>query len=413
MAGISLNTISPGIFRVSAAETADGSPKRADLVASGRLLTYEYARKGQRALSCALGREGSAAEAYLDAGTYKSLNERFQNDLVLYAARQVCQFTGEAAPETLEEFRRNSLRFYGNSTFYQVLQGIVQEIVSPVLPRVLSEAVGVFAEVVPVGFGETYCVTMESDDIPVFQDSSWGAARSVPRNRFYSRDITLNPQPKTAGITAKWTQLAATGTDFGRFFANLTAGMYARIMAMWSAAMTAAASDTTMIPTGLTYTYSTVNWVTLANKVAALNGTQVTNLIACGGLVPLSKILPNTVTGATNVDMDAAVATLLGADYVRAGYLGEYMGVRLMPLTDAIQPTTRNTQVNTMLDANKVWIMAANGRKPLTIAYNDATPLQVTMEPSRSADFEIGINLTMCLDSVAVFANRVGLITVT
>lgn len=412
MAKLSLNSIPNSVFKVNANEVADKNSTRASIVSAGRLLAAEYAKKGAKVLRQASNRADTIDNALLTATQYKELNERFQADHMLYAAHRVCEFTGEACPENFEDFKRNSLRFYGNKQFYTVLQGIYQEIITPILPAVYSEAVDVFADVVSVGFGETASITVESNDIPIFQDTAWGAQRSIPRNRFYSKDITLNPQPRAAMITAKWVQLVSNGYDFGRFFANITAGMYAKTMGLWNQVMQAAASDTSLVPSGLTNTFSSQNWVSLANKISALSNTPISNIVAIGGAVALSKVLPTQVTGSTNVNMDAAIATLLGADYVRSGYLGEYMAVRLMPLTDAVVPGTQNGNVTTILNQNQIWLMAGNGRKPLTIAYNSETPITFEMDPTKTGDFEIGINMTMALEATAVFSSKIGMITI-
>lgn len=406
---LTLNSVSNSAFRVNA---TSGGVERDDIVAEGRVLFYERARKGQEAMYKVLGIREATAEALLNGNEYKDLNETFRREHLMYAAKLCCAQTGEKAPADYDEFRRRSQAFYGNAAFYKVLQSIYTEIVTPILPAVYSEAVGVFADVVEVGFGETYQLTIGSNDIPVFQDSSWGASRSVPRNRFYPKDYTLNPQPKSCWITAKWHQLVANNIDFGEFFANIVAGMYAKTMGMWNAAMQAAAVDTTKVPSGLTYTFSTPNWVSAANKVSAVNNTAIGNLIAVGGLLPLSKVLPTTATGSSNTAMDAALATLLGSEYNARAYLGEFMGVRLMPLTDAVVPGTQNGDVSTILSGTQIWMMASNRRKPMTIAYNRDTPIQIEMDPTRSADFEIGINLTIALDSVATFASRVALLTI-
>lgn len=252
---------------------------------------------------------------------------------------------------------------------------------TPIIASVYSEAVDRFADVVEVGFGESYAISVGSNDIPVFQDSSWGASRSVPSNRFYSKDYTLNPQPKTAQIVAKWFQLVGNNQDFGVFFANIVAGMYAKTMGMWNAALTAAASDTTLIPANLNFTFSNQNWLSAANKIAALNNTVTSNLFATGSAVALGKVLPTQATGSTNVNMDAALAMLLGERYNSTGMLGEFLGVRLMPLRDAVSPVNLNTAPTTILSANDIWMMAANSRKPMTIAYNSATPITSRLIP--------------------------------
>ena len=405
MAKLNLNSVSNEVFAIN------GNDQREDIVAKGRVLFYEHALKGKMAVLSAKGQNTTVQRTMNDRG-YKQLNEQFQRESLLYAAKLACASTGKKAPESWEEFKRNGGEYYGNARFYAVLQGIWQEVIIPILPAVYSEALSDFAETVEIELGQTYAVSIGSNDIPVFQDSSWGASRSVPRNRFYSRDYTLNPTPKSCWITAKWMQLVGTNMDFGVFFANMVAGMYAKTMGMWNEAMTTATEDTSLIPTNLNFTFNNQNWVKGANKIAALNNTTISDVFATGGTVALSKVLPNTVTGSTNVNMDAAIATLLGADYTKAGYLGEFMAVRLMPMRDVIIPSTQNTTVETMLSENDIWMLAGNGRKPLTIGYTSGTPISIEMDPTRTGDFEIGLNLTIALDSVATFASKIAHFTV-
>lgn len=404
MSRITLNSTPTSVF--------SGNDERSNIIAAGALLTYEYARKGQDAMHKALNSAETTATAHLDDKQYKEVNERFGKQHLLYAAKMACANTGKKAPATFEEFSKRGQEFYGNSAFYAVLQGIYEEVLTPILPRVYSEAVSVFADVVEVGFAETHAITISSGAIPVFQDSAWGASRSVPENRFYDKTVTLNPQPKTAEIAIKWHQMVGNNTDWGKYMANLVAGMYAKTMGMWNAAMTAAASNTALVPSGLIYNFNSVNWVTLANKLAAVNNTGIRNLIAYGGAVALSKVLPTQATGSSNANMDAALATLLGADYISAGYLGEYMGVRLMPLVDATIPNTTYGDVSTILPTDKIWMLASSGYKPLTIAYNSFTPISIEIEAEKNPDFMVKLNLTTALDSVAVFASRCGLINI-
>lgn len=403
MARLSLNSIPNGLFVMNSTD------QRQAIVAAGRALTCSYAQHGADAVAKVLGSAEEAHKNILTAEQYKAMNERFRNDHLLYAAKMACNQTGRPAPATFEEFAKRGQEFYANKAFLAVLQGIYEEILTPILPRVYSEAVSVFADVVEVGFAETAAITVESGDIPIFQDSAWGASRSVPANRFYSKTYTLNPQPKTAEMRFKWHQLIGNNTDYGKFFANMTAGLYAKTMAMWNAAMTAAVQNTAMVPSGLIYNFSDLNWVTLANKLSAVNNTGIRNLIAYGGAVALAKVLPTQTTGTTNVNMDAAIATLLGRDYINAGYLGEFMGVRLMPLVDAVIPGTQFTSVDTILPTDKIYMLAASGRRPMTIAYNSSTPITIEIQPEMTASFEYIFNETIALDSVAVFSSRIGL----
>ena len=406
MAKITLNSISQDIFAVNGAAS-----ERENVVAMGRAIAYDYAVRATNELHNAL-KLAEKTDRLITSSEYSALNKKFQREHFLFAAKVACANNGMKAPETFEDFKKNLLLFVNNQSFLATLMGIYTEVLTPIIPAVYSEAVGMFAEMVTVGIGESYHVSVGSGDIPIFQDSAWGASRSVPRNRFYEKDYTLVPRPRTAQCNWKWSQLIGNNVDFGKYFANITAGIYSKTLVLWNAAMTAAASNTAMIPSGLQYTFSSQNWVTAANKVAALNNTKVSNLVGIGGLVALSKVLPTQVTGSTNVNMDAAIATLLGADYTRAGYLGEYMGVRLMPITDAVIPNTQFSTVQTVLDPAKVWILAGNGYKPLTIAYNEDTPIQLEVDPSKAGDMELAVNITISLDAIALFQSKMALVTI-
>lgn len=408
---LSLNSINPDVFKVSSTET-QGDNARANIVSTGRVLAYEHARKGVNALHAAMGQKDNELASKVTDELYREMNGKFQQAHLLYAARLADANVGRVGPKDFEEFKRNGQKYYRNDGFYRVLMGIYQDILTPILPRVFSEAVSIFADTYEVGFGETQSITIGSNDIPIFQDSAWGASRSVPRNRFYEKDFVLNPQPKTCQINAKWAQLVGNNTDFGQFFANITAGMYAKTLGMWSAAMTAAASNTSLIPSNLSINFSTQNWVKLVNRLAAVNSVAFNNIIAFGAYPALSQVLPQDVTGSTNVNVDAAIATLLGADYTRTAYLGEYMAVRLMPLQDAIVPGTQNTTVSTILPDDKIWLMAGAGRRPMAIGYNQATPITLEVDASKSGDMEIAINLTTALDMIAVFSSKVGLVAI-
>lgn len=412
MSKLTLNSISPSVFVVNAADGSGIERQRADIVAKGRMLAYEHAARGKNAMLRANGKAETEHTVLTQTG-YRQLNEKFQQEHLLYAAKICCMHTGENAPADFDDFRRNGQKFFRNRDFYRVLQGLYQEIVTPIIPAVYSEAVDMLAEVYEVGFGETKQITVNSNDIPVFQDSSWGASRSVPRNRFYSKDYTLNPQPKTAQINAKWFQLVGNNQDFGAFFANLAAGMYAKTMGMWNEALTAAKSDTTLIPSNLTFAFESTNWMTAANRLAALNNTGLGGLFATGSMVALSKVLPTQATGSTNVNMDAALSMLLGGTYNSRGYLGEFMSIPLLPMRDVIVPGTQNTAPETLLSGNDIWMMASAGRKPLAIAYNSATPITIEIDPVMdAADFEIALNLTIALDIVAVFSSKIAHITI-
>lgn len=400
MKNLMLCSISPDVFKANAqADKNGGDRNRANLIASGRLLMQEF---GVHALT--------GKYLKLNQMSYSELNEKFSQQRVLFAARRADEEIGREPLTEYDDFRRNSQRYMRNGTFLRALQGFDEDVLYPILPRTYSDAVEQFADVTFVGFGETKVITVGSNDIPFFMDSSWGASRNVPANTLYDATYTLNPQPKTAKMMVKWVQFIGNGLDFGRYYTSIAAGMYAKTMAMWNATLVAASENTALVPTNLSITYSSTNFVQLANTLSALTATPVNGMVAFGSLVALNKMLPNQVTGASNVNMDAAIATLLGPEYMRMGYIGEQAGVRYMPLMDAIVPGTQNSSPTTVLPTDMAWMMAARSYKPITIAINADTPIQLEYDPVNTADMTMGVNVTTALDMVAVVASKIGVI---
>jgi hypothetical protein len=88
------------------------------------------------------------------------------------------------------------------------------------------------------------------------------------------------------------------------------------------------------------------------------------------------------------------------------------MGVLLRPLTDAIVPGTQNSTVTTMLDQTKIWMMAGNGRRPMTIGMIEGTPIEIEVDPTKAGDMEMAYNITTAIDCVSVFSSKIGLINI-
>lgn len=107
---LNMNSINPGVFKVSAAET-NGDNGRAAIIGAGRMLAYEYARKGTLAMRAALGNKDNEIASVLSAEKYKETNDKFQQAHLLYAARQADAMLGKKGPESFEAFKRNGNQY--------------------------------------------------------------------------------------------------------------------------------------------------------------------------------------------------------------------------------------------------------------------------------------------------------------
>lgn len=408
---ITFNSIDRAKFNANSAEFNGVEKERADIVTAGRLLMMERNGRDYNAMRL-LEKKSADFTALLDDNTYAATNRNTKEKLFLYAAARTCAVSGEIAPDSYGEFLKNQKKFMKDQTFLKVLAGIIRDIVTPVLPVTMSNALGYLAETVNVPMGETYELDIASNDIFAFEDDSWGASRSKPSNYLYTKTTTLNPTPRTCKVTIKWYQMVGNDVDLGRFFNSIAAGMVSKITALVMQQMVAAASNSVFLPANLQFTNTSANWVTAAARVAALNGTGYTNAIAIGHPSALNKVLPSGAVNLSSINLDAALATMLGVEWARYGYLGDYMGVRLMPLVDSIVPGTQNTSMTSLVPADRIWMLAANGLKPVYVGIEDGTPIEIQLDPRETGDMTIDIITTMSIDAKGVFGSKLAQITV-
>lgn len=407
---IRLNNLANSVFAVNAAEFG-GSQERADIVACGRLLMAERAGRDMNRIHL-LREEKEDYTSRIDDVKYNEINESLKRKLSLYCAKLAANQTGRTAPESYDEFVKLQRQYMTDPTFLRTLAGVVTEIVTPVLPAVTSNALDYLCETVYTPIGQTYAVQVESNDVLIFEDDSHGAARSKPAQHLYSREITLNPKPVTAKANQKWYQLLAGNADLGRFFNSISAGLYNKVMVLWNSAMAAGAASSTYMPTGLSFaSYSTANFISAVKKVKAVNNAYNSGVIAFGDISALSQVLPSGIANAASVNLDAALAHLLGAEYARSGYLTGYCGAQLMPIDQAILPGTQNGAVTEIFPTDVIYIASAGGHKPVYMAFEEGYPIDITLDPAETADMSIDIIVTACMEAKPIFASHLAKIS--
>ena len=381
-----------------------GADEREKLVALGRVLMMEANGRAYNAI-----RRNNDYTPRMSNDKYADVNKGAKEKIMLFCAERADAIEGREKIDDYSDFLNRSRNYFKNSTFLRTLSGIVQDIVTPMLPYVTSNALDVLAQMVNVPFGQTYEITVGSNDIFMFQDSAWGSSRSVPENVLYDRPITLNPSPRSCSTTAKWYQLTANDADFGRWLNAIYAGLYSKIMAMWNSAMTAAASGTFFVPSYLKFaSFTSDNFNAAVELISAVNHVPVSGLVAYGRRPVLAKALP------TSTAQDAALTYMLGREWMDNGYMGTIQGVRSFAIENAIVPGTQNTTGGLVISDSKIYLAAArgNGYAPIYIGFEDGQPITIEMEPHETADMTLNVNVTASLDVKAVFGTKIAVITV-
>lgn len=378
---------------------------RKDIVATGRLITCEY-------VGSYLNKNPNNKEKYnsmLDGkNTYKDLSRAHKEKKLLFCAAAVAEQEKTEAPASFEEFKRNAHVYAHNPTFLRVMAAIDRDVLSPIFFNVLDSVGMGLMQWDSTPFGATKEINVKSNDAFLFEDSAWGSGHSTSKNYLYGKTITLTPKMFSCNATIKWYQDVVNG-DVGDYYAAIINGMYSKIYAKEMQALTAAID--TYIPSGLkSATYTTQNWITITDLVAAANGVNVTDLIAVGQRTALNNVVPIDGTGGAILGMSYG----LGEKWFGNGFLPNVGGVDLLPIAPSIVPGTQNSSLLTIGTGNNIYILAKGLYKPLYGVYMEGTPIMLEATPggdAGTADFTIDINVGATMDIKPVFASKVGVIT--
>lgn len=408
---LKLNSISRDIFDAKGEQDhrvncGSRTISRRDLVAVGRLVACEYVGARLNEQPGTIEKYQSRLNGAVDLAT---LSQSHSDDLFMFCATTANRAVGKEAPATVAEAKRN-LSYATDKTFLATLAAITQDVLSPIIFRVYDDisARGLM-KWEPIPFGGTKEITIQSNDVFLFEDSSHGAGRSASYNYLYAKTITLNPKVYACQAKIKWYQDVVNG-EAGRYYAAIMNGMWNKIYANFIQSLTSAVANNNAIPTGLTAsTYSTQNWNRITTLVAAANGIRRENLLAFGNIDALSNVLPTDGTGAAVVGLQYG----LGEEWFRRGYLPNASGVQLLEVDPVIVPGTQNSTLDTIGLGDSIYITAKAGfgYAPIYAGYYEGTPLTVTMTPSETADFTVDINTQAMFDVKAVFGSKIGVIT--
>lgn len=416
---LKLNSIAKSVF--DAVDVSDSTLKincgnktkeisRKDIVATGRVVAVEYVGNY---LNKAHNNELYTSRL-VGSTDYATLQKAHLEKKLLFCAKKVCEKTGEDAPQTFEEFKKNHARYGQDADFLKVMAAIDKEVLEPIFFDVMDSVGMDLMRMEAIPFGGTKELTIGSNDVFVFEDSSWGSGRSTTKNYLYAKTVTINPKMYSCNATIKWYQDIVAG-DAGRYYAAIMLGMYNKIYAKLIRAMNVALADGNYIPEGLTAeTYSTQNWITITDKLAAVNGVRIDDLMAIGTRSALSNLLPVDGNGGAIVGLQYG----LGEAWFENGFLPKAAGIDLFPVAPVVVPGTQNSTIDTIDTGDNIFVLAKGGRgyAPLVGGYYEGTPITLTATPGGTgnaygtADFTIDINVGATMDIVPVFASKVAVV---
>lgn len=380
----------------------EGKDERSNLVAAGRILMREANGRVMKVM-----KNGAEYTGTFDDDKYARMNQQAKEKILLFCAKRGSVLDGREAPTNYEEFLSRSHDYLTNQAFIKTLAGIVTDIVRPMVPYVLNNAMGRLARMINVPMGKTAEIQVQSNDFFVWQDSSWGASRSVPENTLYPAVVTLNPRPISGEATVKWYQLVGNDADFGVWLNALIKGLYNKITAKWYAALLAGATNTKYTPSYLVTTgFTSANLNTIVEALCAANDVNADQIMIFGRRPVLAKLLP------TSTAADAALTYGLGLEWMRNGYLGVVQGIPVFEMRNAMLPGQVNAGGGMIMNDTHAYLAArvGEGYAPIYIGMEEGTPITLELEPHETADMTLNVNMTASIDVKPVFASKMGLI---
>lgn len=275
-------------------------------------------------------------------------------------------------------YRRNR-----NTAFREKFAAIVAQVITPVVPAMVSANFMNVMDIAHIGYGDTARFIAKNNDIFYVTRQAEGILRGS-NQRVYNDEITVNPEPYNLETWIDWYQVASGVFDFGDFvwrialsFSNYISTM--AINEISSVVKAGALANSPYFTTGFT----DAKFATLTERVRAANGG--THVTGYGTLNALAAVLPEPA----RVQMYADI----GAEWTRVGHLTTYMDVDLFRMDQVLLPNTVNTTALFGIPSDMILFFADNGYRPLKLVFEGET-FTLDLLPEKTPDKEQGISIT-------------------
>lgn len=364
------------------------------LVETGYNLVKKYAADlGKRT------QKKSFIELIEDDGTvqnYKNLNDKYMTKLMKYCLKKAgC----DVENFTLKDIANPQL--HTKTLFVETFTAVLSQVMSPVLPAMISAEFADLADTRNIAYGETARFIVKSNDTFFVSRHAEGILHGTIQ-RVFNDELTVNPEPYTGGTAFDWYQVSSGVVDFGEMVYRIGVSFSQYINQMIVRAIQTNIQDG--ITNGIPYFangFTTQKFTTLAEKLSAANNRATVR--AYGTLSALSAILPSGANGSEIANMQIG----LGNEWATVGHLAKYMGIDLVRIPQILLPNTVNTSALFGLPNDVVYMFADGGYKPVKLVF-EGQPVTVKLAPMETADKQLGLEVQMRIGQTFVAASKFG-----
>ena len=320
-------------------------------------------------------------------------NNKFMEALVRYSLNKAGVDTTNF---TMKDIANPNL--HNRTLFKETFNAVVAQILTPIVPAIVSATFMDFADVSNVNWGDTGRFIVRSNDTYYVTRIAEGVLTGSTQ-RLYNKELTVNAEPYSIKTTIDWYQVAAGLFDFGYFVDRIG---YSYSNYVTEMIVQAISSDiTTNIGNSSPYFtngFTTAKWATLVDKLEAANGGA--QISAFGTRSALATVIPS----------QQGLQFGLGEQWASVGHVYDYFDVPLIRIPEILLPNTVNTSAAFGIPNDTIYMFAAGGYKPVKLVF-EGQAVTKDFVPTESADKEMGVEVTMRFGQTFVAASKYGAIT--
>lgn len=315
---------------------------------------------------------------------------------------KIAKYAAKRAGFNVESFELKEVanpNVHNNRTFKETFAAVLAQIMTPIVPAMISTEFMDLADVANIGWGDTARFRVNSNDTFYVTRLAEGI-RDGSVQRLYNDELVVNPEPYNITTAVDWYQVAAGLFDLGEFVYKVGVSYNAYICQMIIGAIHANINQNA----GNAYFvngYTTAKFTRLAELLRAANGGQ--RVHAYGTLTALSNVIPEANT-IINMQMG------IGDEWSHVGHLYRYMDVDLVRIPQVLLPNTVNNTPLAGIPDNMIYMFAAGGYKPVKLVF-EGSAFTHDIVPTEVPDKEMGLSLTLRMGTTFVAASKFGAIT--
>lgn len=270
---------------------------------------------------------------------------------------EVCKLSGmnfsENSNISMEMFSQNPMVRWASFA-------VVNSLIDMIIPDVIIKDTGIYTDVRTGGYGDTFRFDVEPNDL--FYVSKAGRdQRTVEFQKQFTSTVTINPENREITVAANLYKMLCGQESLARFVTKAVLSMEVAINRDIYTGFDKALSALPTTPTDGTLHLS--GWdeheaVRIAQTVSAFNNGA--KAIFMGTQLALRNIMPK----------DANYRYFLDSEYVRLGYLRNFMGFDTM-----VMPQIADWQnpYKTVLNDKKIYIISPASQHPVKLCLEGAS----------------------------------------